>query len=256
MIYVIGDIHGCYLALIELLNRVNFNYKEDILIVLGDVFDGWDDVFECVELLMKIDNLIYVKGNHDEYTISFLHRYIFDGIDSFTNKEKKKCLKWLRVGGQATVDSYLSNNNLHYIDRHIKFISNMPNYYIDDNNNLFIHAGYWDVIPNKDSNLDSFFFKFGSKYVYDNVLYNSKFIKDENFNHVYLGHTSTQEFGESGVVTIKNVTFMDAGISRMGHLAIKNLSSGEIILSEKTGWEYYPDSIGRNSISFNEYGKI
>jgi serine/threonine protein phosphatase 1 len=35
-----GDIHGNYKALMQCLERSNFNYEEDTLIQLGDVCDG------------------------------------------------------------------------------------------------------------------------------------------------------------------------------------------------------------------------
>lgn len=38
--FVIGDIHGGYKALIEVLVASSFNKEEDQLIVLGDVADG------------------------------------------------------------------------------------------------------------------------------------------------------------------------------------------------------------------------
>jgi len=38
--YVIGDIHGAYKALIQVLNKVGFDYDNDELIGLGDVCDG------------------------------------------------------------------------------------------------------------------------------------------------------------------------------------------------------------------------
>jgi|GEM_PF-1291735 len=64
-IFCIGDIHGSYKGLIQCLERANFNYQKDRLICLGDVADGWTETYECVEELMKIKDLIYVRGNHD-----------------------------------------------------------------------------------------------------------------------------------------------------------------------------------------------
>lgn len=60
-----GDIHGNYKALLQCLKLSDFDYDNDTLIQLGDVVDGHADSFEVVEELLKIKNLISIKGNHD-----------------------------------------------------------------------------------------------------------------------------------------------------------------------------------------------
>lgn len=61
--FAIGDIHGNYRGLLQCLERSGFNNKEDTLISLGDVVDGHSQSFEVVEELLKIKNLIAIKGN-------------------------------------------------------------------------------------------------------------------------------------------------------------------------------------------------
>jgi serine/threonine protein phosphatase 1 len=43
--FVIGDIHGAYLALKQVLERSDFDYENDLLITIGDIVDGWSDSF-------------------------------------------------------------------------------------------------------------------------------------------------------------------------------------------------------------------
>lgn len=64
-VLVIGDIHGGHKALVQCLERSNFDYEKDTLICLGDVVDGWPETPQCIEELLKIKNLKYVMGNHD-----------------------------------------------------------------------------------------------------------------------------------------------------------------------------------------------
>jgi serine/threonine protein phosphatase 1 len=90
---VIGDIHGAAKALDQCLKRCNFDYEYDTLIVLGDIVDGWPDVFNTVETLLKIKNLIVIMGNHDEWFID----YIKTGIHP---------INW-KMGGEGTAYSYL-----------------------------------------------------------------------------------------------------------------------------------------------------
>ncbi len=56
--FVMGDIHGGYKALVQCLQRAQFDYQRDTLIQLGDIADGYDEVFACVEELLKITHLI------------------------------------------------------------------------------------------------------------------------------------------------------------------------------------------------------
>ena len=50
--YVLGDIHGAYQALIQVLKRAKFDYENDQLIFLGDVVDGWPESKECIDELL------------------------------------------------------------------------------------------------------------------------------------------------------------------------------------------------------------
>jgi len=63
--FTIGDIHGRYKALKEVLKLSKFDYDNDKLIVLGDIVDGGINTYKVVEELLKIKNIIFVLGNHD-----------------------------------------------------------------------------------------------------------------------------------------------------------------------------------------------
>ena len=63
--YVIGDIHGNYKALVQVLKKSKFDYKKDTLILIGDVVDGYNESYEVVEELIKIKNKVFILGNHD-----------------------------------------------------------------------------------------------------------------------------------------------------------------------------------------------
>jgi serine/threonine protein phosphatase 1 len=48
-----GDIHGAYRALVQCLERSGFDRSADMLIQLGDVADVFEEVYDCVEELMR-----------------------------------------------------------------------------------------------------------------------------------------------------------------------------------------------------------
>ena len=55
---VIGDIHGAYRALVQVLDRAGFDPKKDLLVSLGDVCDGWSETKQCIDYLMTVKNLV------------------------------------------------------------------------------------------------------------------------------------------------------------------------------------------------------
>jgi len=61
--FAIGDIHGAYKALIQCFKRSKFDYKKDRLIVMGDVCDGYPDVKQCIDELLKHE-IIFIKERH------------------------------------------------------------------------------------------------------------------------------------------------------------------------------------------------
>ena len=91
--YVIADIHANAKALKQVLKRGKFNYKKDLLIVLGDIVDGFCGAYECVEELLKIKNIIYVIGNHDVWWMNHIETGWAEKI-------------WLIQGGENTKKSY------------------------------------------------------------------------------------------------------------------------------------------------------
>lgn len=61
-IFVPEDIHGALRALEQCFERCGFALANDTLIQLGDIADGYPDVAECVELLLKVQNLVSIRG--------------------------------------------------------------------------------------------------------------------------------------------------------------------------------------------------
>lgn len=66
--YAVGDIHGAYHALQQVLERSPFDSETDRLICLGDVCDGWSQTRESIDLLLSLPHLILILGNHDVWT--------------------------------------------------------------------------------------------------------------------------------------------------------------------------------------------
>ena len=51
---VIGDIHGGFKALLQVMERANVTTK-DTLIFLGDYVDGWSESAQVIDYLIELD---------------------------------------------------------------------------------------------------------------------------------------------------------------------------------------------------------
>lgn len=75
-IVIFSDIHGnqySYREFIKLIEKLEYDY----IIFCGDIFGYYYGQLEIIESMSKLKNLIWVKGNHDQYAIN-----IFRGVDT------------------------------------------------------------------------------------------------------------------------------------------------------------------------------
>jgi len=227
--YVIGDIHGRYKALIEVLQKANFDYENDQLIVLGDIVDGGKQTYEVIEELLKINNLVYVLGNHDEWFIKHISGKWLNEI-------------WIQQGGANTLRSYGANvtegriiseesiidtSNIMIPITHQEFFNN-GKYYYEYNNMLFVHGGLNPAIPKieSQSNKDLLWDR--------SIIYYAQKKKILNYDKIFIGHTSTQ-FQNNIMYPLKfnNLIMMDCGAGWNGKLAIMNIDTEEYYLSKQ-----------------------
>jgi len=121
--FVLGDIHGAYRALIQVLERSSFDNENDRLIFLGDVTDGWPQTKQAIDELLKIKNLVHLMGNHDVWALQWM-------------ETREAAEIWLSQGGRATCNSYKDG----IPEAHLNFLRQAKPHFIKDNG-LFVHAG-------------------------------------------------------------------------------------------------------------------
>jgi serine/threonine protein phosphatase 1 len=218
-IFALGDIHGRIEALMEVLEASSFDYDNDKLIVLGDIADGGYNTYEVVEELLKIKNLIFILGNHDEWFINHIRTGWSGEI-------------WTTQGGKNTIDSY-KENNMNIPVKHQDFFNNAVFYYIQDNM-LFVHGGinpHLPIISQEKFTL-----------LWDRELINK--IKNNcktDYKEIYIGHTTTQSIMNDidwmKPVCIQSVTTdlwcIDCGAGWNGKLCLLNVDTKEYFLSKQ-----------------------
>lgn len=220
--FAIGDIHGNVDSLIECIEKSNIDKINDTLIVLGDVVDGFPNTSECVEELLKFKNCIFIRGNHDQWFMDWMHIGVEPTI-------------WTQQGGFATIYSY----NLDFKNvppSHKTFFENSKIYYIDDANRLFVHGG----LPN----YNGVFKKIDEEDPFE-IMWDRSIIeyairkKVPNYSHIFIGHTSTGFYGDYLPKTYHNLTMLDTGGGWNGHLTIMNVDTFEYWQSKKRSQRYY-----------------
>ena len=238
---VIGDIHGGLKAVKEVMKKANVT-ADDKLIFLGDYVDGWSEsegVIECMMDLNSRNECVFIKGNHDTWCEDWLRTGNADAT-------------WLHHGGNATVASYNAVDESTKL-RHLNFFELMPYFTIDDNNRLFIHAGFTSMHgPQKEF--------YNSNFSWDRTLWEmaltmDKRIKQDSilypkrlklFSEIYIGHTPTLYYNEDKPMQGCNVWNLDTGAAFTGKLSIMDVDTKAFWQSTPVQ-QLYPGETGRNN---------
>jgi serine/threonine protein phosphatase 1 len=237
---VIGDIHGGYKALIQVLDRAKVT-SQDQLIFLGDYVDGWSETPELLSYLIQLKeerDCIFIRGNHDDLVLDWF-------------KTGNSNPKWLQHGGDSTMKAYETVNptlkNLHQ-----RFLENLTNYHIDSQNRLFLHAGF--------ANMHGPASEFHANTVYwDRTLWEMALAMDTSltpsdhaypdrlklFNEIYIGHTPTTRIGETKPMNLANLWNIDTGAAFKGPISLVDIESKQVWQSDPVH-ELYPQETGRN----------
>lgn len=245
----IGDIHGTYKALKQCLERSGFDYKNDTLISMGDVVDGYPESFECVEELLKISNLIPIKGNHDEwfreFTVTDFHPYYwtYGGRGTLISY-----LKYAEKEGRYFASGSGYKSALESTDvpqSHQGFFANQKHYYIDSKRRCFVHGGFKRKLPFKEQD--------PKDYYWDRTLWAEaqeskgldlsakEFYMASRFKEIYIGHTPTTHQDTDQPMKCYNIFNIDTGAGHSGRLTILDVDTKDYWQSDKIT-ELYPQN--------------
>ena len=139
-LFAIGDIHGSFDQLQDLMQKIPIDFATDTLVFIGDYIDRGPGSVEVVDYLLdlqkRVPETIFLKGNHED----MLEKYL-DGTDRFT---------YLLNGGQKTLDSYLSitdrTDGYPIPTGHMEFFRSLRLYY-ETESYIFVHAGLRPKVP-------------------------------------------------------------------------------------------------------------
>jgi serine/threonine protein phosphatase 1 len=237
---VIGDIHGGLRALHQIMDRAKVT-TDDTLIFLGDYVDGWSESPQVLDYLIELrkkQNCIFIKGNHDDLVLQWL-------------EESKDNLEWYKHGGEATVLAYDTVSETKK-KLHIEFLQSLQDYYLDEQNRLFIHAGF--------TNMNGIDYEYFPKLFYwDRTLWETALALDtaipkESFlypkrlklyDEIYIGHTPVSKIEQTIPIQKACIWNIDTGAAFNGPLTIMDVDTKEFWQSEPLN-ELYFNEKGRN----------
>ncbi len=125
MTYVIGDIHGMFDPLVELLRRLPLE-EGDELVFLGDYIDRGPSSKEVVDFVANLKErgkAVPIKGNHEDMMLRCV--------------EMGDCLTWEFNGAGATLRSFGSMGE---IRKRLSFFKSLPIYH-EKGKFLMVHGG-------------------------------------------------------------------------------------------------------------------
>lgn len=148
-ILAVGDIHGMYDKLINLMDKVQFNPAEDLLVFLGDYIDRGSQSLECIDYVMNLykqyqGRVIPLLGNHEAMCINY-YEYEARKRSLMDNFGKQMVLVWLDNGGMDTFKQFNTLKKLE-LQKRLRWMKMLSNHYqIGDY--YFCHAGIQPYIP-------------------------------------------------------------------------------------------------------------
>lgn len=237
---VFGDIHGGLKALVQLIERANIT-KDDQLIFLGDYVDGWSESVKVIDFLIDLEqkqNCIFIKGNHDAWCLDYLSTGIAER-------------NWLFHGGAMTFENYQVLNKGKLM-KHLNFFKRMKDYHVDNENRLFIHAGFSSMQgPSSEY--------YQTNYSWDRTLWEMAITMDKRikkdsksypkrlllFKEIYIGHTPTLNYDVDFPMQGCNVWNIDTGAPFLGKLSCIEINTKIFYQSDKL-IDLYPNEKGRN----------
>ncbi|MEM9547764.1 MAG: metallophosphoesterase [Bacteroidota bacterium] len=238
---VIGDIHGGYRALIQVLERARTT-RSDRLIFLGDLVDGWSESYKVIDHLISLSKdqvCVFIKGNHDLYCEYWLSTMQSNPL-------------WDQHGGKTTQEGYLKRSKEDQ-QRHLAFFQKMNYFHKDKSNRLFIHAGFTSMHGPEREHSES-------NYIWDRTLLETAIATGndidpnsirypkrlKHFKEIYIGHTPTQNYDQETPIQAANLWNIDTGAAFKGTLTALDIDTKEFWQSDPV-YTLYPDEKGRNT---------
>jgi len=128
--FVIGDIHGCFEQLQELLEVINPDLREDRLIMLGDYIDRGPNSYLTLQKVIKLQkefgaqHVVLLRGNHEQMALDYLHNPNFSS-------------NWRYNGGDSTLADFQKHSD--DLANYEGFLEGLA-FYFEDEHFVYVHG--------------------------------------------------------------------------------------------------------------------
>ncbi|WP_106403011.1 metallophosphoesterase family protein [Actinocorallia populi] len=117
-IVIVGDIHGCFEELIELLEKVDLR-PDDLLISVGDLVDRGPDPGGVVEYFRERPNSVVLMGNHERKHVRGVFSYAQEITRLQLGDRYAETVDWMR-----TLPYYFENEQVRVV--HAAMVPGVP----------------------------------------------------------------------------------------------------------------------------------
>ena len=135
-VFIIGDVHGCYDELVELIQLAKTVESNILFVFVGDLVNKGPKSVEVIHLLRSMGNDVWaVRGNHDEVTLREVR-----SVRSDSNYNIPARYSWIKG---------LSNDDINYLSE-LPYTISIPSHKA-----LIVHAGIVPGLPLEQQQLNS-----------------------------------------------------------------------------------------------------
>lgn len=135
-----GDIHGHYDKMLQVLKLAKYEPEKDQLIFLGDYVDRGPHSKPVLTEVMRLvsQGAVALFGNHEDMMLRALK-------NRHTGRLSEEDLEqWYANGGERTLDEYRSDSA--GLDDHLAFLASLSRWH-EEKGFLFVHAGIRPGLP-------------------------------------------------------------------------------------------------------------
>ena len=208
----IGDIHGEYDKLKQVLDKANYNENNDKLILIGDYIDRGNQSKKVIQLVKELVNTgaIALKGNHEDMAYNYIQK-----LQETKNNNRDI---YFMNGGKKTLNCY---SNTEQFVQDIEWLNKLPVKHVIEDEYIFVHAGLKPGVKLSEQK------KKDILWIREQFFYYN-WEKDKNINETIIaGHTPVKE-----VQFLPQVIMLDTGAGKGGYLSLIDLTNNKIYKSD------------------------
>ena len=188
--------------------------------------DGFPESKQIFDEFLKIKNLKIIMGNHTQWLYDWFRTGAQPAI-------------WVKQGGLSTLKSY----DYLFNEEHKKLLDTSVYYYLDDDNNLFVHGGIKPNIPLSDQDPYEIMW---DRNLFKTAVTKQKYSSDRNKNltgykNVFIGHTTTSMYKTLKPMFVCEVINLDTGSGYEGKVTLMNIETHEYFQSDLSEDLYGPN---------------